>query len=561
MAAEQQRPQPTKPLLTSLRLPPRTDSSPTSPLVSPGGSLFMFPAPLASASARNAAAATTSMGIAGPAQVASSSSTARFHEALTSLPSSRHRPVESASSETSFQLPLHSASPTADRSFETLQRELSQPTMGDNTSSTVGLVSQEPSNRPFGNQGYFSMSQSQSSSNEKTVDSFQSFANRGDGRGDIKATPFLSGFGRPASMAMGPELDEDAGQGDTSYDFLLSPPAFDATTNSSKQMALAAADQPRNERMKERTAAPTPYRSNSDRNRPFLSQTASFSNPTPSVGASVITPLNTPRKMSSGGVSSPLMASSSLPSISQSPPSGETAFISSSTPTASAVASPVEKARSELPYQRHRSKVSSTSSFLTGTPIVPSLHSPHSSLTSVPAQPSSPATAQEEVPAPSRPQGSSSRAGHSSSSEPPISAQALLLHVLSLRSATQPMALSQSQGPASRAATPLDYTAPLNHQRIHSAGSATSDAEAESSTTHRHPGQGKFDTIDLSHKRIAEIPSGVIDELKDEAEKLALGYNLLRDLPPHFGLLGNKLRYLNVRVNILTSFPQVVSCV
>ena len=68
----------------------------------------------------------------------------------------------------------------------------------------------------------------------------------------------------------------------------------------------------------------------------------------------------------------------------------------------------------------------------------------------------------------------------------------------------------------------------------------------------------KLDTVDLSHKRIAEVPVEVVDELKNEVEKLALGYNLLRDLPPHFAGLGNRLKYLNIRVNLLTIFPAVV---
>lgn len=68
----------------------------------------------------------------------------------------------------------------------------------------------------------------------------------------------------------------------------------------------------------------------------------------------------------------------------------------------------------------------------------------------------------------------------------------------------------------------------------------------------------KLDTVDLSHKRIAEVPVEVVDELKNEVEKLALGYNLLRDLPPHFAGLGNRLKYLNIRVNLLTIFPAVL---
>ncbi|KAI5478365.1 RAM signaling pathway, SOG2 [Pseudohyphozyma bogoriensis] len=96
-------------------------------------------------------------------------------------------------------------------------------------------------------------------------------------------------------------------------------------------------------------------------------------------------------------------------------------------------------------------------------------------------------------------------------------------------------------------------------------GSAASDNEDNNSPTQGGAsagagsggGGGRLDTVDLSHKRIAEVPVEVIEELGNEVEKLALGYNLLKELPMRFGELG-RLRYLNIRVNLLSTFPQVL---
>lgn len=160
------------------------------------------------------------------------------------------------------------------------------------------------------------------------------------------------------------------------------------------------------------------------------------------------------------------------------------------------------------------------------------------------------------------------------SSDAPISAQALLLHVHSLRSSASPMTQTQSQGMPAKLAGLMQADS-LVHQRGRSAeASAVNDVPEEASALGNKPsalaGRGlsasssstalaRLDTVDLSHKRIAEVPVEVINELKDEVEKLALGYNLLRDLPPHFAPLGNRLKYLNIRVNQLTVFPSVVS--
>ncbi|GAA6009708.1 uncharacterized protein JCM10292_003627 [Rhodotorula paludigena] len=239
--------------------------------------------------------------------------------------------------------------------------------------------------------------------------------------------------------------------------------------------------------------------------------------------------------------------------------------------------------RSTLPYQRHRQQQSSTSSLSHGSYLPynssysyePRQQPAYSAASD--AQPPTSGNGRHPTPPSTGLSASTTSLNPSavpSPSEPPISAQALLLDVLSLRSAASPMSLSQSQGPLSRSTTPL-LTA--GHQRIRSAGSSGSaergaaDGSARapsSSADDRSPsrsatggtyhGGPKLDTVDLSHKRIADIPIEIVNELKDEVEKLALGYNLLKDLPPHFSQLGSRLKYLNIRVNLLTTFPTVL---
>lgn len=545
-----------RPPLTALRLPPRTDSTPTSPLTaSPGGSGFTFPAAYSSTTGGARAPSALNVSSASAPATVATSSTARFHEALASLPSTRHRVTESTSSEASFRLPPNSASPTGDRSFDSLQRELNQPR---NEEIGLGLAQPGQANRPFtralasrldrpfGGQGDHGANTTARDASRPAFVTAESDATRfGD----------LSSFGRPASMAMGPDLDEGEGEaeaeGDTSFDFLLSPPAFDATTSSSKQMALAASDLPRSDRaVKERPlAAAAAARFNVDRNRPFAAPSPSYSIPSSSMPP---TPSTILRRGSATSLSSPLTASTSLPTISQSPPR------MNANAAATSGTAQHESPRSNLPYQRHRSQVSSTSSFLSGG-LPPSVPRPtHQASTSVEVASTSIGSVESLDPSRAATTARIASSASTGSSEPPIGPQALLLHVLSLRSAAQPMSLSQSQGPLSRSTTPLGHSSIANHQRIRSAGSTTSDGDTDSPTTATGT-SSKLDTVDLSHKRIAEVPKSVIDELKDEVEKLALGYNLLRDLSPDFAALGQKLRYLNVRVNLLTSFPQVVS--
>lgn len=80
------------------------------------------------------------------------------------------------------------------------------------------------------------------------------------------------------------------------------------------------------------------------------------------------------------------------------------------------------------------------------------------------------------------------------------------------------------------------------------------DAHATSSSMD----MGNVDTLDLCHRKIDKLPEQVIQVLKDEVVRLAIGYNLLSTLPPSFAQL-TKLRYLNVRANLLTTFPTVIT--
>ncbi|KNZ59970.1 hypothetical protein VP01_1634g1 [Puccinia sorghi] len=67
------------------------------------------------------------------------------------------------------------------------------------------------------------------------------------------------------------------------------------------------------------------------------------------------------------------------------------------------------------------------------------------------------------------------------------------------------------------------------------------------------------ETLDLSHQRIADLTLPVVEELAEYVERLALGYNYLPVLPDHFAILGESLRYLNLRGNHMEIFPEVLT--
>ncbi|GAA5883614.1 hypothetical protein JCM16303_004914 [Sporobolomyces ruberrimus] len=562
-----------------LRLPPRSDSSPS---ISPTSTTpHVFPS--ASSSTSYDHPPPTSASFSQPATAKS----ARFHEALAARPAKRHASKASVSSTDSNSYdPLDTTSPMGDRAFDAMQRELRAPP----GQQGLGLVEPASMRGVASSNGYVGTSREMGWLHEDPEEYQGMTRNRSaiGGRNGDEGLPtrrygsehqsqdLSSGVAKPASVDL-----------DNSMTFLLSPPTtFDNPSASTRQFAAAAASEgsskaiPRNGRV-----FPAP-----------LLLKGGGSNPSSPVFGHTA-PLSIPRRpsASSGGggssLGSPSPGQFSARSWGQTPRIAEREREGPMGPPSSASMSSGDTSRSSLPYQRHRSQQSSTSSISQGSylpynssysytnsnPANMNRHHNNTSssttstsspaLGSMPAHPvpSSSSTSLSAmgpplVPPPNIPHPVSTVTG-TSSSDPPISSQALLLHVHSLRSAASPMALSQSQGPLPRAPAPL--LAQQNHQRIRSAGSS---GETEPTTpglalerAPTRPGSvPRLDTVDLSHKRIADVPIEVVEELKDEVEKLALGYNLLKDLPSYFIGFGSRLKYLNVRVNLLTTFPAVL---
>ena len=67
-----------------------------------------------------------------------------------------------------------------------------------------------------------------------------------------------------------------------------------------------------------------------------------------------------------------------------------------------------------------------------------------------------------------------------------------------------------------------------------------------------------LDTLDLCHKRIDRVPDALVDMIKHQVVRLALGYNHITRLPDNFADL-HSLRYLNIRANNFAHFPECVT--
>ncbi|UZJ51945.1 hypothetical protein CBS101457_001265 [Exobasidium rhododendri] len=65
------------------------------------------------------------------------------------------------------------------------------------------------------------------------------------------------------------------------------------------------------------------------------------------------------------------------------------------------------------------------------------------------------------------------------------------------------------------------------------------------------------DTLDLCHRKIQHLPYEMVDIIKDDVIRLALGYNSITALPSSFTDL-SRLRYLNIRANLMSVFPAVL---
>ncbi|PWN20980.1 hypothetical protein BCV69DRAFT_282481 [Microstroma glucosiphilum] len=67
-----------------------------------------------------------------------------------------------------------------------------------------------------------------------------------------------------------------------------------------------------------------------------------------------------------------------------------------------------------------------------------------------------------------------------------------------------------------------------------------------------------LDTLDMCHKNLQDIPDEMVEVIRDEVVRLALGYNSIYALPRNFSKL-SRLRYLNVRSNVLSTFPEMLA--
>jgi hypothetical protein len=621
---------PSKSGSSSIYYKPHLDSPYKQPATASLNSRFAFPS-LPSSS--RLATAISSDGPLPPAQT-----TTRFHEALAAHPTSARRPPQHSrgnsnasndSTQTAFRFPPDSASPTGARSFGHLQRELgnSSRSIGDlqgqedfrlidedeRFEKVVTSPPVEPEGgreRGRGRQGGDDIDRGwrprdyHSPANQPSSHDVGDNSNNSQHMEDYRSNEAVESMvmsmggmiGRPASMDMGngngmSRADTSMDEGDTSSNFLKSPPFFDPTPSSVSTSTSATASSP--------PARPFGLASRANRTFPLpmlLKGDRPFGisgRPAQSTSVS-LTSLAPPRKLTASHFPNTHPLDSSPHDILPSPPlpasSIRPLWISgtSSSPVPSAQP-PITMAESypNPPFRRqHYREPSSTSSSLSQEITNPARsfdsttsgaaarHSPQPSLSSAatdspqtsisiapPATVSDPAlsfslSSSQSIGAPL------STSGSSGSGDPPIGAQSLLLYILSLRSSA-----SSTSNSIPRSTTSSQLPKSVSHARIQSLESSEpedsrgGEEEDEEDTTlvaSIVSTQQRLDTVDLSHKRIAEVPLDVIMELRDEVEKLALGYNLLKELPNGFGELGGRLRYLNIRVNLLTVFPQVV---
>ncbi|CAO1621455.1 unnamed protein product [Parajaminaea phylloscopi] len=66
-----------------------------------------------------------------------------------------------------------------------------------------------------------------------------------------------------------------------------------------------------------------------------------------------------------------------------------------------------------------------------------------------------------------------------------------------------------------------------------------------------------LDTLDLSNRKLGDVPEELAEMIRDDVVRLALAYNLIHTLPRSFDTLHN-IRYLNVRSNLISTFPSML---
>ncbi|CAH7681164.1 RAM signaling pathway protein-domain-containing protein [Phakopsora pachyrhizi] len=162
----------------------------------------------------------------------------------------------------------------------------------------------------------------------------------------------------------------------------------------------------------------------------------------------------------------------------------------------------------------------------------------------------------------------------------PITPEALLKHVRQMRIASKKRKLQGLSNliPRENSSLTVHSRAGSNSSSnfeetlfnsSHSSADGQTQAQSENPTSgHQNlsipdPRQEEMravaETLDLSHQRIADLTQPVVEELAEYVERLALGYNYLPVLPDHFALLGESLRYLNLRGNHMEIFPDVLT--
>ncbi|MBW0507914.1 hypothetical protein O181_047629 [Austropuccinia psidii MF-1] len=134
----------------------------------------------------------------------------------------------------------------------------------------------------------------------------------------------------------------------------------------------------------------------------------------------------------------------------------------------------------------------------------------------------------------------------------PISPESLLRHVRQMRLIAKNRKISPNLDPRELSSSNSNI-----HTRAGSNASSTGDEIIE--TRLDEGGRTIAETLDLSHQRITDLTQPVVEELAEYVERLALGYNYLPVLPDHFTILGESLRYLNLRGNHMEIFPEVLT--
>ncbi|KAJ1041026.1 hypothetical protein NDA11_007005 [Ustilago hordei] len=131
-------------------------------------------------------------------------------------------------------------------------------------------------------------------------------------------------------------------------------------------------------------------------------------------------------------------------------------------------------------------------------------------------------------------------------------------------SASMPAA-SYSASPASssnnqqRAISEEELLAFIDEKRARPRANGSFSTSGRSKQTKDASDSGNsLDTLDLCHKRIERLPEALVNAIKHQIVRLALGYNHITRLPDNFADLSN-LRYLNIRANNFATFPECVT--